>query len=100
MSINMSQIDNKKYTYIIVLSFKTFDRSCLSVRAVERGGGKTVKPYQAPSLKKAPGIVLHTPPPPKILKAPQEFFKGEGPLLALESTDLKKIACGRPFYLT
>ena len=31
MSINMSQIDNKKYTYIIVLSFKTFDRSCLSM---------------------------------------------------------------------
>ena len=29
-------------------------------RAVERGG-KTVKPYQAPSLKKAPGIVLHAP---------------------------------------
>ena len=27
----MSQIDNnKKYTYISVLSFKTFDRSCIS----------------------------------------------------------------------
>ena len=64
-----------------------------------RGGGKTVKPYQAPSLKEAPGIVLHAL-PPKILKAPLEFFKGEGPLLALESTNFKKIACGRPFYLT
>ena len=27
----MSQIDNKKYTYISVLSFKKFDRSCDSI---------------------------------------------------------------------
>ena len=46
-------------------------------RAVEGGGGgKTVKPYQAPSLKKAPGMVLHAPfnpkgPPRKILGGPR-----------------------------
>ena len=64
-------------------------KSCITnpFRAVERGG-KTVKPYQAPSLKKAPGIVLHA--PPKILKAPQNFSRGRGPLLALESTNFEK----------
>ena len=30
-SISMSQKDNRKYTYISVLSFKTFARSCFSM---------------------------------------------------------------------
>ena len=46
------------------------------------------KTLPGPELEKGPQHRSARPPPPKILKAPLEFFKGEGPLLALESTNL------------